>query len=137
CRRSQRVVTGNHHGANAHRAEMVETLTHSALDDVCQGDHPEHAPILSHQEGRAASIGNVGDALLGFVWHLVATLRDIFRYRFRSTFADLQPIEVDAGHSRLSRKGNESRVAITELPSAQAIFFFSEDNDRTTLGRFI
>ena len=32
--RGERVVAGNHHGANAHRAQMLEPLAHAAFDDV-------------------------------------------------------------------------------------------------------
>ena len=37
---SQRIVAGDHHGANAHGAQVIEALAHAALHDVGERDHP-------------------------------------------------------------------------------------------------
>ncbi len=38
----ERIVAGDHHGADPHGAEPVEALPHAALDDVLEVDHAEH-----------------------------------------------------------------------------------------------
>ena len=46
-RRSQRVVAGDHDGADAHRPHVVEALAHARLHGVLQPDHAEHPPRCS------------------------------------------------------------------------------------------
>ena len=45
----QRVVAGDHDGADAHRAQLGEPLAHARLDDVLEVDHAEHPgrPVLA------------------------------------------------------------------------------------------
>ena len=45
----QRIVTGDHHGANSHGAKLVETLFHAALDDVGKRDGTEHEAVLANE----------------------------------------------------------------------------------------
>ncbi len=48
------VVAGDHDGADAHGAELVEALLHAALDDVLEVDDAEGAAVLGDDERRAA-----------------------------------------------------------------------------------
>ena len=61
-RRGERIVAGDHHGANAHRAQAVEALAHAALHDVLEIHGAEHprAPVvpLGHHQRRAAGPGD-------------------------------------------------------------------------------
>jgi hypothetical protein len=41
----QRVVAGDHHGADAHAPQLVEPLAHALLDDVLEVDHAEHPRV--------------------------------------------------------------------------------------------
>ena len=45
-RRGERIVSGDHHGANAHRAKLIEALFHAAFDDVGQGYRAQHAAVF-------------------------------------------------------------------------------------------
>ena len=69
----ERIVAGDHHGADAHRAELLEPLLDAALDDVLEQDDAEDALVLGHDERRAAGardllhlgrdLGGIGAAL--------------------------------------------------------------------------
>ncbi len=57
--RGDGVVAGDHHGADAHRAHLVEPLAHAGLDDVLEVDDAEEpgrrlAALLGHHQRRAA-----------------------------------------------------------------------------------
>jgi len=52
--RGARVVAGDHHRANAHRAKPAEPLRDALLDDVLQVDDAEHAVAIADRERRAA-----------------------------------------------------------------------------------
>src|SRR5262249_50389201 len=51
-------VAGDHHGADAHGAEGVEGLLHTALDDVRERDSAENATVLGNEERSPASVRN-------------------------------------------------------------------------------
>src|SRR4029078_2138867 len=53
------VVPGDHHRADAHLPELVETLAHAALDDVLEMDDSEHEVVLGHNERRSAHPPNL------------------------------------------------------------------------------
>ena len=58
----ERVVAGDHHRADAHRAELVEALAHAVLDDVLEVDDAEHAVLAGARIGlgdgeRRAAVG--------------------------------------------------------------------------------
>ena len=53
-RRGERVVAGDHHRADAHRAQLVEALAHARLDDVLEVDDAERAAVLGDDERGAA-----------------------------------------------------------------------------------
>ena len=50
-RRGQRIVAGDHHGADAHAAQLGEALVDAALDHVLQVDDAEHASSLATASG--------------------------------------------------------------------------------------
>ena len=56
--RGQRVVAGDHHGADAHLPQLGEALADAALDDVLQVDDAEQAAVLGDGERRAALSGD-------------------------------------------------------------------------------
>jgi hypothetical protein len=45
-RRRQRIVAGDHHGADAHPAQGREAVADAALDDVLEGDHAQQLAVL-------------------------------------------------------------------------------------------
>ncbi|KAG1387695.1 hypothetical protein G6F60_014015 [Rhizopus arrhizus] len=46
----QRVVAGDHHRADAHRAQLRELLAHAVLDHVRQLDHAQYVAALGHHQ---------------------------------------------------------------------------------------
>ena len=59
--RRQRVVAGDHHGADAHGAQLGEPLLDAALDDVLQEDDAQRLAAFGDDERRAALSRNVVD----------------------------------------------------------------------------
>ncbi len=82
-RGGERVVAGDHHGANAHGAEVVETLAHAAFDDVGEGDDAEHAAVFGDEQRSAAGVGNIRYVLLDFGRNLVAAFGYVSGNGFR------------------------------------------------------
>ena len=58
-RRRHRIVAGDHHGADAHAAQLGEALADAALDDVLEVDDAEQAAVLGDGERRAAGLGDL------------------------------------------------------------------------------
>ena len=52
----QRVVAGDHHGADAHGAQFGEALAHAGLDDVLQVDRAKDLAAIGDQQGRSYPI---------------------------------------------------------------------------------
>src|SRR5262249_49653830 len=132
----QGIVASDHHGADAHGAEMIETLLHSAFDDVGQCDDAEDAAVFGDEQGSSASVGDIGDGLLHRVGDFVAALGDVFRDRVGRALADLCSVEIDAGHARLRGEGNERRIEIAEFAAAEPVLFFYENDDGAAFGSF-
>ena len=55
----ERVVAGDHHGADAHLAKLGEAFLDAALDDVLEMDDAEHFAAFGDHQRRAAGAGNV------------------------------------------------------------------------------
>ena len=49
----QRIVSRDHHGADAHGAQMIKALANAAFHDVGQLNRAHHAEILRYQQRRA------------------------------------------------------------------------------------
>ena len=54
----QRVVAGDHDGADPHRPQRCEALLHTALDDVFEVDDPEHFAAIGNGQRRASVAGD-------------------------------------------------------------------------------
>ena len=54
----QRIVAGDHDGADAHLAQLGEALADAALDDVLQMHEAEQVAIARNRERRAAGFGD-------------------------------------------------------------------------------
>ena len=135
--RGERVVASDHHGANAHRPQMLEPFAHSPFDNIRQRDYAQNTGVLRHQKRRAAPVRNIRDALLSFFRDLLAAFGDMFQDRFRSALANLQAVEVHARHAGLGRKGNEDRIAMAKLATSQSIFILCEYHNGAPLGRLV
>ena len=53
------VVAGDHHGADAHLAQLGEAFLDAAFDDVLELNHAQHVAALGDDQRRAAGAGNV------------------------------------------------------------------------------
>ena len=56
--RGQRIVAGDHHRADAHRAQRREALADAAFDDVLQVNDAEQLAVLGDGQRRAAGLGD-------------------------------------------------------------------------------
>ena len=74
--RRERVVAGDHDGADAHAPELVEAVAHAPLDDVLEVDDAEGAVAVGHHQRRAAAAGDVVDDLVELARHVPAVLLD-------------------------------------------------------------
>ena len=62
--RGQRIIAGDHHGADAHLTQFGETFLDAALDDVLQMDDAEQLAVLGDRQRRAAGFGDaLGDGV--------------------------------------------------------------------------
>ena len=74
----ERIVAGDHHGADAHGAKLVEALAHAALHDVFQlNDAQSAAALLRDHQRRAAGARDLLDGGLHFARESVAVLREM------------------------------------------------------------
>ena len=56
------IVAGDHHGADAHLAQLGEALADAALDDVLEVDDAQQFAVLGDGQRRAAGLGDrLGD----------------------------------------------------------------------------
>ena len=63
----QRIVAGDHHGADAHFAKLREPFLDAAFDDVFELDHAENFAAIRDDKRRAAGTRNIfDDAIHGF-----------------------------------------------------------------------
>ena len=54
----ERIVAGDHHGADAHLAQRREALADAAFDDVLEMDDAQQLAVLGHRQRRAAGLGD-------------------------------------------------------------------------------
>ena len=109
--RGERVVAGDHHRADAHRAQLVEALAHALLDDVLQVDDAERAAVRRRRRAacrratrcprrsRSSSAGAEPPRCL-----------DPAPDRVGGALADRAAVEVDAAHPRLGGERDERRA---------------------------
>ena len=83
----ERVIPGDHDGADAHAPQLVEARAHAALDDVLELDYAQHARLLhgaigvslcfGHHQRRTAHAGDAIDNHFQFVAAYSPMLRHI------------------------------------------------------------
>src|SRR5205823_8207952 len=87
----ERIVAGNHYGANAHRSELTEALSHPTLHDVFEFDHAERAAFaFSDDERCPAGARDLIYTAAQFVWESRAILSKVAFNGVHSAFADLE-----------------------------------------------
>ena len=112
----QRVVAGDHHGADAHPAHLVEPLAHALLDDVLEVDHARAsraAPPLTHSattSGVPPAVEIAVDDAADLLGRVPAVVADPLHHRGGGALADLPAVvEVDPAHPGLRGERDEVR----------------------------
>ena len=127
--RGERVVAGDHHGADAHAAHLLEPLAHPLLDDVLEVDHaqrPGRLPVdaLGDDQRRAAAGGDGVDDAADVLGGVAAVVADPLHHRRGGALADLPPaVEVDAAHPGLRGERDEvggAQLARRAAPAGRA-----------------
>ena len=90
----ERVVAGDHDGADAHGAELREALFHAALDDVLEVDDAEGVAVFGDDQGRAAAACDGFDGLADFVGKVAAVLDEEAGDGVGGAFADAAAVDV-------------------------------------------
>ena len=136
-RRGQRVVAGNHDGANAHGAQPRQALLQTALDDVLQVNHAQCGRVLRHHQRRTAQPR--------YIFHRVAYLLRQLRpllfkeacNRIHRALANAHARQVHSAHARLRGEGNKLHMRAFQMASAQVVLLLGQHHNRAAFGRFI
>ena len=133
----ERIVTGDHHGADPHRAKLLKAFRDTPFHDVLQLDDAQHARTVGDDQRRGARLGHGVADPLHFRRHRAACRRDVFHDRVAGTFADHPSVEVDATHPRLRSEGDELRAERLHVAAADAVPFLGQHDDRPTFRGFV
>ena len=83
-----RVVAGDHHGADAHLAQMRKALLDAALDHVLELDHAQDLAAFGHDEGSGAGTRDLIHGLADGLRKLAAQLVHISAHGVGGAFAN-------------------------------------------------
>ncbi len=133
----ERIVPRDHHGPDAHRAELGEPFLDPAFHNILEQNDSEHAVILGHDERGAAGARDLV--------HLVRNRRGIGAALGKNpgldtlgrAFPDAPAVQVHAAHAGLRGERHKSRVRCGDLPSPQLEFLLGQRDDAAALGRFV
>ncbi|MPL86091.1 hypothetical protein SDC9_32067 [bioreactor metagenome] len=103
CGGGQGIVTGDHHRADAHRAQLGKALAHAGLDHVLQMDRAEDHVVLRHQKRRAAGAGDLVDPR---AQRRIGGAPDEPLHRIHRALAQLPARQIDAGKPGLGGEGD-------------------------------
>ena len=136
--RGQRVVAGDHHRADAHHAQTIESLLHPAFDDVFEIDRADDALVLGDDERRSTFAGDLRNVLLHLRRKRSALRANELGDRVGRAFADRPSVvEVEAGHARLRGERNEVRAHLAQLAAAKVELLLRQNDDRPSLRCFV
>src|SRR5262249_33615464 len=116
---------------------MIEALAHAAFDDVGERDHSKNLAVLTHQQWRSTTAGNLRYRVFDFRWHLLPTLEAMPRDGVLCPFADFQSVEIHARHSRLRRERNKVGAVLRKLAPANSILFLGQHDNGAPFGRLV
>ena len=134
----ERVVAGDHHGPDAHRAQLVEAVAHPLLDHVLEVDRRRAPGCRARRRAACRPRGRSRSSVA------VSSRRRLAARRRRrsSTIASPAPLrsrvpfEVDAAHPRLGAERDEARRARRSACSRMPVLL-GEHDDRAALGRLV
>ena len=131
------VVAGDHHGADAHPAQLVEALAHAALDDVLQVDDAERPVVLGDDERRAALLARrAGRPSSSSAGELPPCSRDEALDGVGGALAD-RACRSGRRRSSASWRVNGTNCVLAELALAEAEPLLREHDDRAALRRLV
>ncbi len=133
----QRIVAGDHHGANPHGPQLREAVANSSLDHIFEMNDAHGPPVLGDDERCAARRGDALDRGADFLRHGGIILFEIKCDGVGSAFADLPAIQVDSGHSGLGGEGDEFCLMRGEVAAAQLVSFLGQDDDGAAFWSFV
>ena len=141
-RGGQRVVAGDHHGADAHPAQLGEALADAALDDVLEVDDAEQLAVLRRPRAacrrpwrcaRRRSRSQLGRRPARAERRRAGTAID----RVDRALADRRAVDVDAADAGLRRERDELRVQRRHVAAADAVLLLGQDDDRAAFRRLV
>ena len=152
--RGGRIVAGDHDGADAHAAELGETLADAALDDVLEVDDAEKPSVLGHGKRSAAGFcDRVGDGIelargfctnrrMEYADRAGRTDRrrcrvDVAQDRIDGALADPRAADLDAAHAALRGEWDEIGAQLGQIAAAHTVLFLGEHDDGTALGGLV
>ena len=126
---SEWIVAGDHHGADAHLAQLRKALADAALDDVFQMDRAENPAIFRHGQRRAAGLGDTLGNRGEFTHGRVGFGLKVGKYGVDRALADGRVLEINAAHARLRRERHEFGIERCHLAAADAVLLLGEHDD--------
>ena len=140
----ERIVARDHHGADAHFAQVREAVLDSAFHHVLQFDRRRASSCRTRR--RAESRRDVrfhrpsSSRPAGKLRRLIRQIRARFPPRLcgRAWSARLpMRVKIDAAHAGLRGERNERGVQLVHFARAQSEFLFRQHDDAAAFGRFI
>ena len=131
----ERVVAGDHHGADAHPPKLGEALAHPFLDDVLQVDDAQRRRVGGDDERRPAGDGDPLDDGIQLRRHRATAVLDPPPDGVGCTLANRVAVEVDSAHPRLSGERDERSFA--DCPLTQSVPLLREHHDRAPFWRLV
>ena len=135
-RGGQRIVTGDHHGADAHLAHLGELLADSLLHNVLQFDDAQDVGAVGDDERCRAGARRALHDLIEIGRRGPAGFHDPALNGVGGSLSDLARTDVESGHTRRRGEGDEDVVG-PQLTLADSELLFREHHDRATFGGLV
>ena len=138
--RGQRVVAGDHHRADAHRAQLGEALADAALDDVLEVDdaeqrgRPRRRRAACRRLARCCSATALEARAAGAAAAPCAHVLERWRRRRPCGSAGRRRRRRSCGSAR---ERDEAARAAAPSRAAQAVLLLGQHDDRAALGRLV
>ena len=125
----ERVVAGDHDGADAHVAQLRDAFLHAALDDVFEVHDAERAIAIGDDQRSAADARDAVRDLVEFGRKLPPSSLTNSAIASVAPFAKHAAVDIDAAHAGVRGERNEVRLVLRHFAATQAIFLFGQDDD--------
>ncbi|MNQ95039.1 hypothetical protein D3C85_1105800 [compost metagenome] len=102
----QRVVPGDHHGADPHVTQDLEAGLDAWLDDVLEVHHPQQLLVGADQQRGTALTGDVVDRLQDKLGHSLAIEGEVVEHRIHGPLAILMTVAIQTAQPGLGAEGD-------------------------------